>query len=191
MTITTSTEQLTGTWAIDPAHSRLGFSVRHAGIATVRGSFTGFEGQLVLDGATPANSKASATVQAATFDTGNEQRDSHIKSPDFLDVEQYPTLTFASTEVRPDGDGYVVVGDLTIRGVTRPVEIAVEVEGQAVDPFGNTRVGFSGETQINRKDFGLTWNAALETGGVLVGDKVKITLDISAVKAAESAPETV
>ena len=187
MTTTTSTEQLTGTWAIDTAHSRLGFSVRHAGIATVRGSFTGFEGELVLDGATPANSKATATVQTDTFTTGNEQRDGHIKSADFLEVETYPTVTFASTEVRPDGDDYVLVGDLTIRGVTRPVEIAVEVEGQAVDPFGNTRVGFSGETQINRKDFGLTWNAALETGGVLVGDKVKITLDISAVKAPETA----
>ena len=141
MTTTTTTEQLTGTWAIDTAHSRLGFSVRHAGIATVRGSFTGFEGELVLDGATPANSKATATVQTDTFTTGNEQRDGHIKSADFLDVETYPTVTFASTEVRPDGDDYVLVGDLTIRGVTRPVEIAVEVEGQAVDPFGNTRVG--------------------------------------------------
>jgi polyisoprenoid-binding protein YceI len=184
MTTTTSTDQLTGTWTIDTAHSRLGFSVRHAGIATVRGSFTGFEGQLVLDGANPAASSATATVQAASFSTGTEQRDAHIKSADFLDVETYPTLTFVSTEVRPDGDDYVLVGDLTVHGVTRPVEINVEVEGQAVDPFGNTRVGFTGETQILRKDFGLTWNAALETGGVLVGDKVKVTLDISAIKSA-------
>ena len=184
MTVTTTTTQLTGTWTIDAAHSRLGFSVRHAGIATVRGSFAGFEGQLVLDGTNPANSTASATIDATSFTTGNEQRDGHVKSPDFLDVEKYPTLTFASTEVRPDGEDYVLVGDLTIHGVTQPVEIKVEVEGQAVDPFGNTRVGFSGETQINRKDFGLTWNAALETGGLLVGEKVKITLDISAIKAA-------
>ena len=184
MTTTTTTEQLTGTWAIDTAHSRLGFAVRHAGIATVRGSFTGFEGQLVLDGANPAASSATATVDTTTFSTGTEQRDGHIKSADFLDVENYPTVTFASTEVRPDGDDYVLVGDLTIHGVTKPVEINVEVEGLAVDPFGNTRVGFSGHTQFNRKDFGLTWNAALETGGVLVGDKVKVTLDISAIKSA-------
>jgi polyisoprenoid-binding protein YceI len=183
-TSTTSTQQLTGTWTIDTAHSRVGFSVRHAGIATVRGSFTGFEGQLVLDGANPAASSATATIDATTFTTGTEQRDAHIKSADFLDVETYPTLTFVSTEVRADGDDYVLVGDLTAHGVTRPVEIQVEVEGQAVDPFGNTRVGFTGHTQVNRKDFGLTWNAALETGGVLVGDKVKITLDISAIKAA-------
>jgi polyisoprenoid-binding protein YceI len=184
MTTTTNTDQLTGTWAIDTSHSRLGFSVRHAGIATVRGSFTGFEGALVLDGASPANSSANVTVQAASFSTGSEQRDGHIRSADFLDAEKYPTLSFTSTEVRPDGDGYVLVGDLTIRDTTRPIEIAVEVEGQAVDPFGNTRVGFSGEAQINRKDFGLTWNAALETGGLLVGEKVKITLDVSAIKSA-------
>jgi polyisoprenoid-binding protein YceI len=183
-TTSTTTDQLTGTWTIDPAHSRLGFAVRHAGIATVRGSFTGFEGELVLDGTNPANSTAKATVQAATFSTGNEQRDGHVQGADFLDVENHPTVTFTSTEVRPDGDDYVLVGDLTIHGVTKPVEIAVEVEGQATDPFGNARVGFSGQTQINRKDFGLTWNAALETGGLLVGDKVKITLDISAIKAA-------
>lgn len=179
---TTALDQLTGTWTIDTAHSRLGFSVRHAGIATVRGSFTGFEGQLVLDGAEPTKSTANVTVDATTFSTGTEQRDAHIKSPDFLDVEKYPTVAFASREVRADGDGYVLIGDLTVRDVTKPVEIAVEVEGNAVDPFGNTRVGFSGETQINRKDFGLTWNAALEGGGLLVGDKVKITLDVSAIK---------
>src|SRR3954454_10247133 len=123
MTTTTSTDQLTGTWTIDTAHSRLGFSVRHAGIATVRGSVTGFEGQLVLDGANPAASSANVTVQAATFSTGNEQRDGHILSADFLDVENYPTLTFVSTEVRPDGDDFILVGDLTVHGVTRPIEI--------------------------------------------------------------------
>jgi polyisoprenoid-binding protein YceI len=184
MTTNTTTAQLTGTWTIDVAHSRLGFSVRHAGIATVRGSFTGFEGTLVLDGANPANSTATATIDATTFSTGSEQRDGHVKSPDFLDVEKYPTLSFTSTEVRQDGEDFVLVGNLTIRDTTKPVEIAVVVEGEAVDPFGNTRVGFSGETQINRKDFGLTWNAALEGGGLLVGDKVKITLDISAIKSA-------
>jgi polyisoprenoid-binding protein YceI len=184
MTTSTNTDQLTGTWTIDASHSRLGFSVRHAGIATVRGSFTGFEGALVLDGTNPANSSANVTVQASTFSTGSEQRDGHVVSPDFLDVEKYPTLAFSSTSVRPDGDGYVLVGDLTIRDITRPVEIAVEVEGQATDPFGNARVGFSGETAINRKDFGLTWNATLETGGLLVGEKVKITLDVSAIKTA-------
>jgi len=171
-----------GSWVLDPAHTRLGFSAKHAMVTTVRGAFLEFEGSLDLDGDQPANSSAHLVIQAASFDSGNGQRDGHVKSADFLDVENHPTLTFSSTEVRRDGDDFVVVGDLTIRGTTRPVEIAVELEGVDKDPFGNERVGFSGQTTISRKDFGLTWNVALESGGILVSDKVKITLDVSAIK---------
>jgi polyisoprenoid-binding protein YceI len=184
---TTTLPTLTGTWAIDTAHSRLGFSAKHAMVTTVRGQFNDFTGSLVLDGENPAGSRAEVVIQAASFSSGNEQRDVHVRSADFLDVENYPTLSFASTEVRQDGDDYVLVGDLTVRGTTRPVEIAVELEGQDKDPFGNERVGFSGETTISRKDFGLTWNVALESGGILVSDKVKITLDVSAIKQADVA----
>jgi polyisoprenoid-binding protein YceI len=181
---TTILQQTTGTWTIDPTHTRVGFSVRHAGIATVRGSFEDVEGTLVLDGENPAASKVEARITAASFTSHNVQRDEHIRSADFLDVVTYPTLSFSATEIRQDGEDFVLAGDLTIRDVTRPVTLGVELEGVAVDPFGNTRVGFSAETQISRKDFGLTWNVALEGGGVLVGDKVKITLDVSAVKQA-------
>ena len=172
----------TGTWALDPSHTRLGFAVKHAMVTTVRGAFLDFEGSLTLDGATPANSAANLVIQAASFDSGNGQRDGHVKGADFLAVENYPTLTFVSTNVRQDGNDFVLVGDLTIRGTSRPVEIAVELEGLDKDPFGNERIGFSGETTISRKDFGLTWNVALESGGILVSDKVKITLDVSAIR---------
>ncbi|MBL7500129.1 YceI family protein [Frankia sp. CNm7] len=183
-TATTDLSALTGTWTIDPAHSRLGFSAKHAMVTTVRGHFTEFEGTLQLDGSAPAASAASLTIQAASFDTGVADRDGHVKSADFLDVEQFPTLTFASTKIVDEGDDeYVVVGDLTIKGVTRPVELKLEFEGSSQDPFGNTRAGFSGSTTISRKDFGLTWNVVLDAGGVLVSDKVKIQLDVSAIKA--------
>ena len=177
MTTTTERSALTGTWALDPGHSRLGFSVKHAMVATVRGSFTAFEGTLSLDGDNPANSSATVSLDASSFDSGSADR-----GADFLDVESFPALTFTSTEVRPKGDQFILVGDLTIKDVTRSIEIAVESEGVVTDPFGFTRAGFSGEAQINRKDFGLTWNVALEAGGILVGDKVKITLDVSATK---------
>ena len=172
----------TGTWALDPSHTRIGFATKHAMVTTVRGAFLDFEGTLELDGDNPANSSASLVIKADSFDSGNGQRDGHVKGADFLDVENYPTLTFHSTSVRADGDEFVLVGDLTIHGTTRTVEIAVELEGVAADPFGNQRVGFSGSTTISRKDFGLTWNVALESGGILVADKVKISLDVSAVK---------
>jgi polyisoprenoid-binding protein YceI len=172
----------TGTWVLDPSHTRLGFAAKHAMVTTVRGAFLDFEGSLTLDGDEPANSSASIVIQANSFDSGSAQRDGHVKGADFLDVENYPTLTFSSTEVRQDGSDFVLVGNLTIRGASRPVEIAVELEGVDKDPFGNQRVGFSGQTTISRKDFGLTWNVALESGGILVSDKVKITLDVSAIK---------
>jgi polyisoprenoid-binding protein YceI len=173
---------LTGTWNLDTAHTRLGFSAKHAMVTTVRGAFEDFEGNLTLDGENPAASSATVTIQAASFDSGNEQRDGHVRGADFLDVENYPTLTFRSSEVRTAGDEFVLVGDLTIRGTSRPVQIAVELEGVEKDPWGNQRIGFSGETTISRKDFGLTWNVPLDGGGLLVSDKVKITLDVSAVK---------
>ena len=181
----TSLDQTTGTWAIDPSHTRVGFSAKHAMVATVRGQFADFSGALTLDGAAPEQSAAEVTIEAASISTSSEDRDNHLRSGDFLDVETHPQLTFRSTGVRYSGsDDFVMIGDLTIRGTTRPVELKVELEGIATDPFGNERIGFSGETTISRKDFDLTWNVALEAGGVLVSDKVKITLDVSAIKQA-------
>ncbi|SRR6266568_3408064 len=178
----TDLSNVSGTWNLDVSHTRLGFSAKHAMVTTVRGAFLDFEGSLTLDGENPAASNAHVTIQGASFSSGNDQRDGHVRGEDFLDVEQYPTLTFRSTDVRSDGDDFVLVGELTIRGTTRPVEIAVELEGVEKDPFGNQRIGFSGETTISRKDFGLTWNVPLDGGGILVSDKVKITLDVSAVR---------
>lgn len=182
-TTTTALDLTTGTWVIDASHTRVGFSAKHAMIAKVRGQFLEFSGSLSLDGSAPEASKAEVSIDAASISTGNGDRDAHLRSGDFLDVEEYPEIRFTSTGVRhPGGDDFVLVGDLTIRGTTLPVELAVELEGQATDPFGNDRIGFSGSTTINRKDFGLTWNAALEAGGVLVSDKITITLDVSAIK---------
>jgi polyisoprenoid-binding protein YceI len=187
--IMATTDTLTGTWVLDTTHTRLGFSAKHAMVTTVRGQFNDFAGSLTLDGDDPSKSSAEVTIQAASFSSGVEGRDTHVRSADFLDVENYPTLTFRSTSVRSDGDDFVLVGDLTVRGTTRPVEIEVEIEGQDKDPFGNERVGFSGETTISRKDFGLTWNVALDSGGLLVSDKVKITLDVSAIKQVAAAED--
>ena len=186
MTTTTSTlAQTTGTWAIDASHTRVGFSAKHAMVATVRGQFNDFTGSLTLDGAAPEKSVADVTIATTSISTGSDDRDNHLRSGDFLDIETYPEITFQSTGVRYEGgDDFVMTGDLTIRGTSRPVELAVELEGLATDPFGNERIGFTGSTTISRKDFGLTWNVALEAGGVLVSDKVKITLDVSAIKQA-------
>lgn len=171
----------TGTYAIDPVHSEVGFSVRHAMVTKVRGRFADVEGSVVLD--EDANLiSVSATVQIASVDTRNADRDAHLRSADFFDAETHPSMTFASRSVSVGGEGFVVTGDLTLHGVTREVVLDVEANGVATDPFGFSRAGFSAETEINRKDFGLTYNAALETGGVLVSEKVKITLDVSAVK---------
>jgi len=182
--MTTLAPDLTGTWTIDPAHSQVGFAVRHAMVATVRGSFAVYDGTLVLDAADPTRSTARLQIDAASISTGQEQRDSHLKSPDFLDVAKFPALTFTSSRVVVDGEEITLHGDLEIRGVSRPVEIDVEAGGVAHDPMGNTRAGFEGTATISRKEFGMEFNAALDTGGVLVGDKVKITLDISAVRQA-------
>jgi polyisoprenoid-binding protein YceI len=171
-----------GTWTIDPSHSTVGFTARHLMVAKVHGRFGTFAGTIRIAEDRLA-SAVEATIEAASISTGDEQRDAHLRSADFLDVEQFPQLTFRSTSVRAEGDHYVVVGDLTIKDVTRQVELALELDGVQADPWGGTRAGFTAQTEINRKDFDLTWNVALETGGVLVGDKVKITLDIEAVKA--------
>ena len=173
-----------GTWTIDPSHSRLGFVARHAMVTKVRGQFDEYAGTLVIDAANPAASTANVTVQLASVNTASPDRDAHLRSADFFDVENNKEMTFASTGVKQDGDEFTMLGDLTIKGVTRPVELELEPTGVATDPFGNVRAGFEGETEISRKDFGLTWNVALEAGGVLVSDKIKIQLDVSAIKSA-------
>jgi polyisoprenoid-binding protein YceI len=172
----------TGTWVIDPTHTTIGFSARHAMVAKVRGQFNEFAGSLTLDGSDPTASSAQLTAETASIDTRNPDRDGHLKSADFLDVESFPTLTFTSTSVSGNGESFVVTGDITIHGVTKSVDVKFELLGVSTDPWGGVRIGFEGKTEISRKDFGLVWNTALETGGVLVGDTVKIELDVEAVK---------
>lgn len=174
---------VTGTYVLDPAHTRIGFLTRHAMITKVRGSFHDFEGTLHLDGSDPSRSSASVTIQADSIDTGNADRDGHLRTNDFLDVPEHPEITFTSTRAEQvDDTHFRLVGDLTIKGTSKSISLDFEFTGAARDPFGNQRVGFEGALTINRKDYGLTWNAALETGGVLVGDKVVLEFDISAIK---------
>ncbi|WP_432094284.1 YceI family protein [Streptomyces sp. bgisy100] len=176
---------LTGDYTVDPAHSTIGFTVRHAMVTNVRGSFGDYEGTLSLDGGDPARSGASLDVRIASVDTGIADRDGHLRSGDFFDAEQFPLMTFRSTAAeRTGGDSYRITGDLTIKDVTRPLAIDLEFHGSATDVYGNERVGFEGSAEILRSDWGLTWNAALETGGVMVSDKVKLTFDISAIRSA-------
>jgi polyisoprenoid-binding protein YceI len=176
--------QLTGNYTLDPAHSRIGFVARHAMVTKVRGAFNEFTGTAHLDGDNPGNSSVQLTIQATSIDTRNADRDAHLRSNDFLQMDQYPEITFTSTQVTRTGDTFEVTGDLTIKGVTQSITVPLHYEGMAADPFGNTRIGFEGSTTINRKDFGVTWNAALETGGVLVGEKVVLEFEISAIKQA-------
>ncbi|MFE7327637.1 YceI family protein [Streptomyces sp. NPDC057565] len=179
---------LTGEYTIDPAHSSIGFTVRHAMVTNVRGSFGDHEGSLTLDGADPKNSAASIDIKIASVDTGIADRDGHLVSGDFFDAEKFPLMTFRSTQAEQlGGDKYRITGDLTIKDVTRPLAIDLEFNGSATDVYGNERVGFEGSADILRSDWGLTWNAALETGGVMVSDKVKLNFDISAIKAAPQA----
>ncbi|MFG2627155.1 YceI family protein [Streptomyces sp. NPDC048473] len=176
---------LTGDYTIDPAHSSIGFTVRHAMVTNVRGSFGEHEGSLKLDGHNPANSTASIDVKIASVDTGIADRDGHLVSGDFFDAEKFPLMTFRSTHAEQlGGDKYRITGDLTIKDATRPLAIDLEFNGSATDVYGNERIGFEGSADILRSDWGLTWNAALETGGVMVSDKVKLSFDISAIKAA-------
>jgi polyisoprenoid-binding protein YceI len=178
-------KDLTGEYRIDPGHSRLGFVARHAMIAKVRGHFGDVDGTLQIDADDPTRSSASVRVAVASVSTGDAQRDGHLRSPDFFDVDTYPELTFTSTRIdQVDDETFRVHGDLTIRGITKPVTIDVEHTGVALDPFGNLRAGFEGKAEVNRKEWGLTWNAALETGGLLISEKIKLELDISAIKTA-------
>ena len=175
------------TWQIDPAHSEIGFEVKHMMFATVRGRFRGVEGTLALgQGPNVARSRVTAVIESASIDTGHAQRDEHLRSPDFFDVERYPELRFESRSVRRgEGARFTVTGDLTIRGVTRPVSLDVTESGRGVDPWGNERVGFTATTTIDRRHFGLTWNQALEAGGILVGNEVRIKLEIQAIEGSE------
>jgi len=175
-----TTVTATRTFAVDKAHSEALFQVRHL-VTRVRGSFTDFDGTIAFDEARPVNSTVTFTVQAASIDTNNADRDAHLRSEDFFAVEQSPTLTFASTSIAAkSGNEYTVHGDLTIRGVTKRIALPVSFLGKATDPWGNEKIGFEAEITINRKDYGLTWNAALEAGGFLVGDEVKISVSIQA-----------
>jgi polyisoprenoid-binding protein YceI len=181
----TTTSPATTTWKIDPAHSAAEFKVKHMMISNVKGKFGNISGLLTLDGGDPAQSSVEATIPIATVNTGDDQRDGHLKSGDFFDAEKFPEMSFKSTQVKSTAPGELAVtGDLTLHGVTKSVTFAVEGPSEpAKDPWGNMRVGLSATAKISRKDFGLTWNAALETGGVLVGDDVAITLDVQFIKA--------
>ncbi len=183
MSSATVRPELTGDYDIDVEHSHIGFVARHAMVTKVRGAFTKFEGVLHIDGSEPTRSSGEIAVDATSIDTGSQQRDEHLRSNDFFDMSQYPQITFRSTSVLARGDDkYTVTGDLTVKGATRSIDIDVEYTGSAVDPFGNTRIGLEASGSLSRKDWGITWNAPLETGGVLIGDRVSLEIDISAVK---------
>lgn len=183
-TIATGYEQLTGDYVFDPAHTRLGFVARHAMITKVRGQFTRFDGRLTIDGREPANSRAHVTIETASIESREPSRDAHLRSSDFLDVESYPHMTFVTTAIEQlDEATFRVNGDLTIKATTRPITFDLTSTGAVVDAAGEFRIGFEGATTISRKDWGLTWNVALEAGGVLVSEKIKIELDVAAVRA--------
>ncbi|WP_327250346.1 YceI family protein [Streptomyces sp. NBC_01244] len=180
---TTPLTSLTGNYALDPAHTQIGFVARHAMVTKVRGAFNEFEGTGHFDGEDPTESTVSVTIKAASIDTRNEQRDGHLRTNDFLDAPNFPDITFVSTGVQQlDSSNFRLTGDLTIKDVTRPLSIDFEFQGSATDPYGNLRVGFEGSAPISRKDYGITWNAALEGGGVLVGDKVVLEFEVSAIR---------
>ena len=180
MTTTTNSD-----WNIDPVHSGINFSVRHMVVSKVRGRFTKYSGTLAIDDADLTRSTVEATIDAASIDTGTAQRDTHLRSPDFLDVERFPEIRFRSTRIHKLADDrYHLIGNLTVRDVTREVSLDVEYGGQAKDPWGNARIGFIAKATLDRKEFGLLWNQVLEAGGVLVGDRVDIELEVQAVRAA-------
>ena len=172
------------TWKLDPSHTLVEFSAKHLMITTVKGRITDVEGTIVMDEKNPRNSSVEATLKAVSIDTRTEQRDQHLRSADFLNAELFPEIKFRSTRIEGDKDSFKLTGDLTIRDVTRPITLDIRFEGQQTDPWGGERIGFSGSGKIDRRDFGLTWNQALETGGVVVGNDVKINLEVEAVKAA-------
>ena len=170
-----------GVWTLDPSHTTVGFVARHMMISKVRGRFTSFTGAVTI-AEDPLQSTVEAEVDLTSVDTGDERRDTHLRSGDFFDTETHPTMTFTSTGLKPEGKGYILTGDLSVAGKTRSVDFDLQFDGVETDPWGGTRAGFSAEAEISRKDWELTWNVALETGGVLVGDKVKIELDVEMVK---------
>ena len=180
-----STTPPPGNYVIDLSHTHAGFAVKHFGLSKVKGEFTEVEGNLVI-AEDPTASTVTATINTASFNSRDEGRDAHVRSADFLDVENFPTITFSSTNVKPDGDDWLVSGDLTIKGVTRSVDLVTEFEGAITDPYGLERIAFSASTEIDRNDFGLDFNAALETGGLIVGKTVKITLEVEAIVPQES-----
>jgi polyisoprenoid-binding protein YceI len=171
----------TQTWKIDASHSGVHFSVRHMVVSKVRGRFSKFEGDISFNEAKPEDSKVNVTIDASSIDTNVQQRDDHLRSPDFFDVAKFPTLTFSSTKIEKAGHGYQVHGDLTLHGVTRSVALDAEFLGTGKDPWGNVKAGFSAKGSLDRKDYGLNWNQLLEAGGVLVGDKIELELEVEAV----------
>lgn len=178
---TVTTPAVTGTWIVDPSHTDVGFSARHLVVSKVRGHFRAVDARITVPEAGPEAAEIRATIQAASVDTGNADRDAHLRSADFLDAEQFPTLEFASTGVAArGGDRYAVTGDLTIKGVTHPVTLDATFNGVAASPFGTTAIGFEATAEIDRREWGLEWNVALDTGGVLVGEKIKLTLEVEA-----------
>ena len=180
--IAETTGLVAGTWNIDPTHSEVGFVVRHVMVSKVKGVFSKFDGVITVD-EDPLRSRVEATIDASSIDTREPQRDAHLRSSDFFDVETHPEIRFVSTAVAPDGDDFTVTGDLTIHGVTRQVALSLEFNGVAPDPWGGLRAGFSASTEISRADFGIVFNIPLDGGGVVVGDKIKIYLEIEAVLA--------
>lgn len=182
MSDTAALADISGDYTLDISHSRLGFVARHAVVTKVRGQFDEWNATAHIDTATPANSSVTVTINPGSISTGSADRDGHLRSPDFFDTDTHPEWRFVSTDVSRDGNEWTITGDLTIKGIAKPVTIEFEENGSAKDPFGNIRVGFEGDVTVNRKDWGLTWNAALETGGVLVSDKIKLEFDISAIK---------
>ena len=179
---TAAVEDISGDYTIDTTHTRLGFSTRHAMVTTVRGQFTDFEGTAHIDTVNPAQSSVHLTIRTASIDTGVADRDGHLRSADFFDADNNKEITFVSTKVENDGADWTITGDLTMKGIAQPVTINFESTGSARDPFGNLRIGFEGAASINRKDWALTWNAALETGGVLISEKIKLEFDVSAIQ---------
>lgn len=183
MTETLDFAKYAGNYTIDDSHSRIGFVARHAMVTKVRGQFNEFEGSGVIDAANFANSSVKLTIQAKSIDTRSAQRDEHLRSNDFFAMDEFPTITFVSTgATQKSFNEFELTGDLTMKGVTKPVTIPFTLEGAATDPFGNERIGFEGSTSINRKDFGVTWNVALETGGVMVSEKITLEFEVSAIK---------
>lgn len=183
--LTLTPADLTGDYTVDAAHSRIGFVARHAMVTKVRGAFNAFDGTASLDFANPAASTAQVSIEVASIDTRQPQRDEHLRTNDFFDVPGFPTITFRSTAAEQvDDETFRLDGELTVKGVTRPISIDVEYSGAAKDPYGNIRVGFEGRTTINRSDYGVTFNAALETGGVLVSEKITLEFEVSAIKSA-------